>query len=325
VALVYASAEGRGLVHHGLLHPLSADLADILAPLVAKQLARDEPVLAVLSSPIAARLRERLPTPAGLHTADPGSLYCHPGRVLSHYLSWIAETSRGKPATIVAAPDPGENDLHRAALWMHIDALTTRALMEYDLTLVCAYPNDPSTATAVRQAHPSLLNGTVTTSSDHLPAEQFLASHPLPPPPDLGQPDLARIIDHPWQLSGLRRVVSNHAVRAGLSATQCEDFVIAVTEVASNALEHGKPPTSVCLWTAPTSVICQITDNGCFTQPLAGLLPPQADQYRARGLWMARQLCDQLYLWPKPTTIRLQMDKPQAKSTCPADIVVTPG
>jgi anti-sigma regulatory factor (Ser/Thr protein kinase) len=90
--------------------------------------------------------------------------------------------------------------------------------------------------------------------------------------------------------------------------------VLAVSEVASNALEHGAPPAAVCLWTTPSSVICQITDNGHFTQPLAGLVPPRANQSRGRGLWMAHQLCDQLYVWPHPTTIRLHMDRPQTTS-----------
>jgi anti-sigma regulatory factor (Ser/Thr protein kinase) len=314
VALVCTSADGRGLVHHGLLHPPSADLADILAPLVATRLIRGQPVLAVVPPATAANLRGRLATLGGLHTADPGRLYRHPGRVLGQYLGWITDTSPSEPATIVAAPDPGRADSYRAAWWMHIEALTTQALAACDLTLVCAYPNDPATAAAIRQAHPSLLNGAVAPSPDHLPADQFFASYPLPPPSELGQPDITHIIDHPAELAELRQVVGDHVAGAELPATHGEDFVLAVSEVASNALEHGAPPAAVCLWTTPTSVICQITDNGRFTQPLAGLLPPRANQSRGRGLWMAHQLCDQLYVWPHPTTIRLHMDRPQATS-----------
>jgi len=68
---------------------------------------------------------------------------------------------------------------------MHIEAITTQALAECDLTLVCAYPDNPATADAVRRVHPSLVDGSITPSPDHLPAEQFLANHPLPPPIDL--------------------------------------------------------------------------------------------------------------------------------------------
>jgi hypothetical protein len=56
-------------------------------------------------------------------------------------------------------------------------------------------------------------------------------------------------------------------------------------------------------------MICQITDTGQYSQPLAGLLPPPSTQYRGRGLWMVHQLCDQAYLWQHPTTIRVQMDR----------------
>ncbi|MDQ2792024.1 MAG: sensor histidine kinase [Actinomycetota bacterium] len=303
------SAGGRGLAHHGLLHPATANVATTLAPLVADRLARGEPVLAVLPPATADRLRILLPVVAGLHTTDSAELYRHPGRVLSRYRAWIGDTSpNGEPVTIVAAPEPDGDD-HRAALWMHIDAAATLALAECDLTLVCVYSDDPGTADAVRRAHPSLLNGSTVPNPDHLPADQFVARYPLPPPADLGAPALTHTIDRPAQLAGLRQMVAGHTTRAGLACDRCEDFVLAVTEVASNAIEHGVPPAGVQLWTTSTSVICQITDTGRHTQPLAGLLPPPTNQRRGRGLWMAHQLCDEFYLWPQPTTIRLQMDR----------------
>jgi anti-sigma regulatory factor (Ser/Thr protein kinase) len=195
---------------------------------------------------------------------------------------------------------------------MHVDALITQALAACDLTLLCAYLNDPDTAVAIRHAHPHWLNGAATPNPDHLPADQFLAHHALPPPSELGQPDATHIVDHPAQLTEVRKDMGSHAARAGLPTSRCEDFVLAVSEVVGNALEHGVPPAAVCLWVTSTSVICQVSDNGHFTQPLAGLLPPHAGQGHARGLWMAHQLCDELYRWPHPTTIRLQMDRPQA-------------
>ncbi|MFZ0120351.1 MAG: ATP-binding protein [Pseudonocardiaceae bacterium] len=300
----------RGLVHHGLLHPATANLAATVAPLVADRLAHGEPVLAVLPPDTAERLRARLPAVTGLHTTDPAEVYRHPGRVLGHYRAWIGATSsHGEPVTIVAAPDRDGDNAHRAALWMHIDAVTTVALAQCDLTLICVYSDDPSTADSIRRAHPSLLNGASVPNPNHLPAEQFVTRYPLPPPVELGEPALTTTIDHPVQLAGLRQVVAGHATHAGLPVHRCEDFVLAVTEVASNAIEHGVPPADVQFWTTLTSVICQITDTGWHTQPLAGLLPPPTIHRRGRGLWMAHQLCDQFYLWPQPTTIRLQMDR----------------
>jgi hypothetical protein len=71
--------------------------------------------------------------------------------------------------------------------------------------LVCAYPDNSATADAVRRVHPSLVDESITPSPDHLPAEQFLASYPLPPPIELGKPDLTDIIDDPAELATLRR------------------------------------------------------------------------------------------------------------------------
>lgn len=309
VAIVCTSAGGRGLAHHGLLHPATTNVAATLAPLVAGRLARGEPVLAVLPPATADRLRVQLPDVAGLHTTDPAELYRHPGRVLGRYRAWIGDASpHGEPVTIVAAPDPDGDD-HRAALWMHIDAVTTVALADCDLTLVCVYSDDPSTSDSVRRAHPSLLNGVSVPNPVYLPAEQFVARYPLPPPVELGEPVLAHTIDHPVELAGLRRLVAGHASRAGLSPDRCEDFVLAVSEIASNAIEHGAPPAGVQLWAPSNSVICQITDTGLDTKPLAGLVPPPTSQRRGRGLWMVHHLCDRFYLWPQPTTVRLEMDR----------------
>jgi anti-sigma regulatory factor (Ser/Thr protein kinase) len=303
-------AGDRMLGHHGLLHPPNTDLAATVAPLITERLVCGQSVLAVLPVITAARLRTLLPTLAGLHTTDPGELYRHPGRVLAHYRAWIADTSpNGDPVTIVAAPDPRHDDTHRAALWMHVDAVTTLALAECALTLVCVYPDDFGTADTVRRAHPSLLNGVTSPNPDHLPAEQFLARYPLPPPIELAEPDFVHTIGHLTQLSRLRQVVADHLVRAGMSAARQADFMLAISEIATNALEHGVPPANLRLWITSTSVICQITDTGRCIAPLAGLLPPPTTQRRGRGLWMAHQLCDQFYLWPHPTTIRLQMDR----------------
>src|SRR4051794_37492005 len=114
---VCTSAQGVKLIHHGLLHPPSANVADIVTPLIAERLAGHERVLAALPPTIAADLHHRLPTTVGLHTTDVGELYRHPGRVLGHYLGWIADTSPDGAATIIAAPRLDTDNPHRTSLW----------------------------------------------------------------------------------------------------------------------------------------------------------------------------------------------------------------
>jgi hypothetical protein len=140
-------------------------------------------------------------------------LYRHPGRVLTHYLGWVADTSR-QGCHDHRRPQLDTDNPHRAALWMHVDALLTHSLTACDLTLICAYPDNPATTAVIRQAHPSLLNGAASFNPDYLSADHFLAHHPLPPPSELGHPDTTHLLDHPCQPTELRQDIGSHATRA---------------------------------------------------------------------------------------------------------------
>ena len=100
--------------------------------------------------------------------------------------------------------------------------------------------------------------------------------------------------------------------RAGsaLPLRKVEDFFLAVTEVATNALQHGRRPVRVRLWTAPGRLVCTVTDRGeGFNDPLVGYAPaPDGDHTAGNGLWLARLLCDQLDTARDPDgfTVRLR-------------------
>jgi anti-sigma regulatory factor (Ser/Thr protein kinase) len=65
-------------------------------------------------------------------------------------------------------------------------------------------------------------------------------------------------------------------------------------------------------WGGSGEFVCEIADRGGgVPDPLAGRLPPSVGHELGLGLWLAHQLCDRFYLWPRPTTVRLQMDRHQ--------------
>lgn len=74
---VSSPTNGWELPHHELLHPPSADLSDILTPLVAEPIVSGQPVLAVLPAVTVATIHRRLYTMTGLHTNDAAKLYRH--------------------------------------------------------------------------------------------------------------------------------------------------------------------------------------------------------------------------------------------------------
>jgi anti-sigma regulatory factor (Ser/Thr protein kinase) len=86
------------------------------------------------------------------------------------------------------------------------------------------------------------------------------------------------------------------AATAGLAGDRLDDFVVAVNELLTNAVQHGGGRGHVALWRASGAVVCEITDAGTGMPESAarGPHPPAADQPGGRGLWLASRLTDGL-------------------------------
>ncbi|MCM2575944.1 ATP-binding protein [Streptomyces meridianus] len=95
---------------------------------------------------------------------------------------------------------------------------------------------------------------------------------------------------------GVRRRIAECAARAGLEEPRLGDFVLAVHEVACNAVEHGGGMGRLVLYRQEGTLHCRVTDNGPgFTEEV---IPPEPPGLLAgeggRGLWLTRRLTDQL-------------------------------
>jgi len=110
-------------------------------------------------------------------------------------------------------------------------------------------------------------------------------------------------------LSQVRALVSQHAREAGLTEGKANDLVLAVSEVAANTLRHTASPGTLTLWRDENEVVCEIHDEGIIADPLAGLRRPPPDATGGHGLWLVRQVCDQVELRSDEngTTIRMHM------------------
>jgi anti-sigma regulatory factor (Ser/Thr protein kinase) len=63
--------------------------------------------------------------------------------------------------------------------------------------------------------------------------------------------------------------------------------------MASNSLRHGAGRPTLHMWGAPGEIVCEIRDQGTGPDdPLAGYRPPDPNLEGSRGLWIARQVCD---------------------------------
>jgi anti-sigma regulatory factor (Ser/Thr protein kinase) len=93
-------------------------------------------------------------------------------------------------------------------------------------------------------------------------------------------------------LFAVRAVVGEHAAGAGLSQDRVADLVLAVNELATNAIRHGSGGGTLHLWTRPGRLVCQVSDSGRIDDPLAGRRVPTGEVPGGLGLWTVNQLCD---------------------------------
>jgi anti-sigma regulatory factor (Ser/Thr protein kinase) len=115
-------------------------------------------------------------------------------------------------------------------------------------------------------------------------------------------------------LGTLRAGVKTHACQAGLPEDRAEDVVLAVHELAANAVHHGAGRGRLRLWRREGTLCCQIDDGG----PLAAEDPAEqrvghgegevsnaaeafgwssVHSFPSRpghGLWVVRQLADRM-------------------------------
>jgi anti-sigma regulatory factor (Ser/Thr protein kinase) len=110
-------------------------------------------------------------------------------------------------------------------------------------------------------------------------------------------------------LSRLRAVVLQQAQEAGLPAARASDLVLAVSEVAANTLRYTAAAGTLTIWHDDAEVVCEIHDEGVIADPLAGLRPPAPDADGGHGLWLVRQVCDEVELRSDRdgTTVRMHM------------------
>ncbi|MGP4095230.1 ATP-binding protein [Nonomuraea sp. KM90] len=98
------------------------------------------------------------------------------------------------------------------------------------------------------------------------------------------------------ELPRLRHAVATQAARAGLTGMRWDDFVLAVHEAAVNAVDHGGGAGELRLWRSGTMLCCQISDDGPGAVPgrLNGAALPRLNGIGGRGLWLIRQLSDEV-------------------------------
>jgi anti-anti-sigma factor len=84
-------------------------------------------------------------------------------------------------------------------------------------------------------------------------------------PPEPQALTSAPILDQAFDagsLYALRAAVAAHATQAGLAPGRADDLVIAVHELAANAVRHGAGHGRLRIWRSDQALLCEISDDG---------------------------------------------------------------
>jgi anti-anti-sigma factor len=129
----------------------------------------------------------------------------------------------------------------------------------------------------------------------------------MPPGGDLldSDPVLDQVFDAD-SLHALRAAVAAHCMQAGLAEGRVGDLVLAVHELAANAVRHGAGRGRLRIWTAGGVLRCEVTDDGAPRTNDADDAAAAPDPARwniepGHGLWVIRRIADQTSLRGSPS------------------------
>jgi anti-sigma regulatory factor (Ser/Thr protein kinase) len=289
--------------HDLLIHDCDEDLVAATRAFVDLGLASGGQVLVHSSEDRVAMLRDALGSHPRLSYGLDRDLYLSPSKTLFAYERALAA---GPSEMWVAGTVPLGQDSAGHAAWMRYESLVNEVLGHHAFHALCTYDTrtlPASTIAAAKAVHPSVSAGgdRSCTSADYLAPDAFLA-HPLAaaPAPPQTEPTVVETLHGLQDLRRVRRLVAGVAESASaVPRDAVEGFVVAAHEVMVNALQHGEPPVELSMWVETTRLACRVTDVGPgIPDILSGYHRPVGTG--PAGLWVARQLCEDLIVTNPP-------------------------
>jgi anti-sigma regulatory factor (Ser/Thr protein kinase) len=286
-----------GYRHEALLYSGQADFMHSTLEFIEQGLSRAEPMFVVVDEEkIDALCRELGSDHVGVRFADMTDVGANPARIIGVWHTFLAEHAGvavrgiGEPIYVERSSDElAECQLHEALLNVAVSP-------SRDFWLLCPYDVESLPADVVGEAfrtHPYVANGADRRCSGLYrhpePATVFAGALASPPESAVG------VAFGASDVAALRRLAAR-AASAHFLPAQIDDVVVVVSELATNAVQHGSGGGTFRSWFDGDVLYVEITDSGHFEQLLAGRLPPGPAQPSGRGMWIANQICDLLQI-----------------------------
>lgn len=267
---------------------------------VRQGLSAEEPVFVMAARHKTDAVREALGDDApsvGFADAEVGY---HPQiRATFECLGYI-EQQQGRRSRLVAEQVLGRRTPVEVADYLRMESAANVVYQPFPVEVLCPYDASalrPELVEACRRTHAELLDvHGVRASTSFVDPSRFIGDSTTVPEVPASAPSVTCLTAA--DLPAARRFAQVQVRLAGLPDATADDLVLAVGELLSNALTHGRPPARLSIYTedvtgADPVLACHVHDGGHLpVDPLAGYAPPMDLGTNGRGLWIARQLCD---------------------------------
>jgi anti-sigma regulatory factor (Ser/Thr protein kinase) len=288
-----------GYRHEALLYRGTGEFLSGIVSFVAPAVDAGHPVLVLLTAAKINALRAALgPAAEKVEFADIADAGSNPARLIGVWRRFAdGRADASQLRGVAEAVFPGRSPAELAECQLYEELLNVAFDAATPLHVRCPYDVAALPAPVIedaRRSHPFLAgDGTAEAhaSAEFQPidlAEPY--TRPLPASPG----DAASIAFQRGGLGSLRAFVTAQAQQAGLDQRSVSALVAAINELATNSLQHGGGQGELRIWTDDGWLLCEVSDQGHLTKPLAGRLPPAPDA--GAGLWLANQLTDLLQI-----------------------------
>jgi anti-sigma regulatory factor (Ser/Thr protein kinase) len=300
--------------HEAFLYESDEQYAEVGAEFLRQGLDNDEAMLVVVGPEKIELLRAALGPDAGrVEFADMRDVGRNPARIIPVWGDFVGRQISGRKLRGIGEPVwAGRSEAELAECYLH-ESLLNHAFAGQSFTLLCPYDAralGPAVLDHSHFTHPLIRNGSAPVPSAAYhgfegAGQMFAATLPEPS----RRPGEFHV-EH-GRLPELRSLVYRRARAAGLEPYRTRDLVLAVNELATNSLLHGRGRGVLRWWRDPDSLVFEVRDAGFIEDPLVGRIRPGPDQTGGRGLWVVNQLCDlvQIRTSPTGTVVRVLMTR----------------
>jgi anti-sigma regulatory factor (Ser/Thr protein kinase) len=295
--------------HEALLYRDDDEFLAAALPFIEAGQDAAEPVLVMVGPGRLDALRRHVDRERGaVKLVDITAVGENPARIIPAWRNFVADNPSTRLRGIGEPFWPERSPAEVVECHRH-EALLNVALDDADLWLLCPYDTARLASVVVTGAHRH--HPFVRERDDHQASTTFPGAAALAGP--FTEPLGSVPAGAPWlgfdreSVREVRAFVATHASAAGLVGERASDLVLAVHEVATNSVRHGGGTGELTIWRDGDTVLCEVQDAGCITDPLADRTAPTFESESGRGLWLANSLCDlvQLRSVPGRTIVRL--------------------